>query len=189
MAMNNTFGLDSTPSNSQCIISQRKAFSRNVEIRSCIPMPFGLLLALYLYTLIQTILVQIFLYKHTRLNTRQVFCHAIMYLRTFKPVFHFKRTVPKRIKNVFKFQNFVNIDCMVSTSVVRQKVDLRRTFHFDTRIQPEVRGFINLFSICARSQVRFGTIRAKWKTGFISPRTIPSTTLDFLPTKHDQNSR
>jgi hypothetical protein len=110
----NTFGLDSTPSNSQCIISQRKAFSRNVEIRSCIPMPFGLLLALYLYTLIQTILVQIFLYKHTRLNTRQVFCHAIMYLRTFKPVFHFKRTVPKRIKNVFKFQNFVNIDCMVS---------------------------------------------------------------------------
>jgi hypothetical protein len=24
-----------------------------------------------------------------------------------KPVFHFKRTVPKRIKNVFKFQNFI----------------------------------------------------------------------------------
>jgi hypothetical protein len=30
-----------------------------------------------------------------------------------KPVFHFKRTVPKRIKNVFKFQNFVNVDWLV----------------------------------------------------------------------------
>ena len=39
------------------------------------------------------------------------------------------------------------------------------------------------------STFRYDTIRAKWKTGFISPRTIPSTTLDFLPTKHDQNSR
>jgi hypothetical protein len=41
-----------------------------------------------------------------------------------------------------------------------------RTFHFDTRIHPEVSGFINLFSICACSPARFGTIRAKWKTGF-----------------------
>jgi hypothetical protein len=56
---------------------------------------------------------------------------------------------------------------LVSTSVVRQKVDLRRTFHFDTRIHPEVRGFINLFSICACSPVRFATIWAKWKTGLI----------------------
>jgi hypothetical protein len=56
---------------------------------------------------------------------------------------------------------------LVSTSVVRQKVDLRRTFYFDTRIHPEVRGFINLFSICACSPVRFATIRAKWKTGLI----------------------
>jgi hypothetical protein len=55
---------------------------------------------------------------------------------------------------------------MVSTSVVRQKVDLRRTFYFDTRIHPEGRGVINLFSICACSPVRFGTIWAKWKTGF-----------------------
>jgi hypothetical protein len=47
-------------------------------------------------------------------------------LLIFKPVFHFKR-----IKNVFKFQNFVNVDWLVS-SVVRQKVDLRRTFYFDT---------------------------------------------------------
>jgi hypothetical protein len=79
-----------------------------------------------------------------------------------KPVFHFKRTVPKRIRNVFKF-----LECwLVSTSVVRQKVDLRWTFYFDTRIHPEVRGFINLFSICACSPVRFGTIRAKWKTSF-----------------------
>jgi hypothetical protein len=30
-----------------------------------------------------------------------------------KPVFHFKRTVPKRIKNVFKFQHFVNVDWLV----------------------------------------------------------------------------
>jgi hypothetical protein len=51
-----------------------------------------------------------------------------------------------------------------STSVLHQKVDLRRTFHFDTQIHPEVRGFINLFSICSWSPVRFGTIRAKWKT-------------------------
>ena len=48
--------------------------------------------------------------------------------------------------------------------VVRQKVDLRRTFYFDTRIHPEVRGFINLFSICACSPIRYGTIRARWKT-------------------------
>jgi hypothetical protein len=82
-----------------------------------------------------------------------------------KPVFHFKRTVPKRIKNVFKFQNFVNVDWLVLQSVVRQKVDLRRTFYFDTRIHPEVRKFKNLFSICACSPVRFATIRAKWKTG------------------------
>jgi hypothetical protein len=53
---------------------------------------------------------------------------------------------------------------LVSTSVVRQKVDLRRTFYFDTQIHPEVRGFINLFSICACSPARFGTVRAKWKT-------------------------
>ena len=33
--------------------------------------------------------------------------------KTLKPVFHFKRTVPKRIKNVFKFQNFVNVDWLV----------------------------------------------------------------------------
>jgi hypothetical protein len=30
-----------------------------------------------------------------------------------KPVFHFKRTVSKRIKNVFKFQNFVNVDWLI----------------------------------------------------------------------------
>ena len=54
---------------------------------------------------------------------------------------------------------------IVNTSVVRQKVDLRRTFHFDTRIHPEVRGFINLFSICACSSVHFGTVRLKLKTG------------------------
>jgi hypothetical protein len=83
---------------------------------------------------------------------------ALMRNLIIKPVFHFKRTIPKRIKNVFKLQ-------LVSTSVVRQKVDLRQTFYFDTQIHPEVRGFINLFSICARSPVRFGTIRAKWKTG------------------------
>ena len=83
---------------------------------------------------------------------------------TFKPVFHFKCTIPKRIKNVFKFQNFVNVDWLVSTSIVRQKVDLRQTFHFDTRIHPEVCGFINLFSICTCSPVRFGTVQAKWKT-------------------------
>jgi hypothetical protein len=32
---------------------------------------------------------------------------------TVKPVFHFKRTVPKRNKKVFKFQNFVNVDWLV----------------------------------------------------------------------------
>ena len=34
-------------------------------------------------------------------------------LLKFKPVFHFKRTTPKRIKNVFTFQNFVNVDWLV----------------------------------------------------------------------------
>jgi hypothetical protein len=77
-----------------------------------------------------------------------------------KPVFHFKRTVPKRIKNVFKFHWKFRECWLVSTSVVRQKVDLRRTFYFDTRIHPEVRGFINIFSICACSPIRYGTIRA-----------------------------
>ena len=32
----------------------------------------------------------------------------------------------------------------VNTSVLGQKVDLRRTFYFDTRIPPEVRGFIKI---------------------------------------------
>jgi hypothetical protein len=82
---------------------------------------------------------------------------------TFKPVFHFKRTIPKRIKNVFKFQNFVNVDWLVSTSIVRQKVDLRQTFNFDTRIHPEVCGFINIFNL-HNFQFRFGTVQAKWKT-------------------------
>ena len=52
--------------------------------------------------------------------------------------------------------------------MVRQKVDLRRTFYFETRIHPEVRGFINLFSICACSTVRFGTVRLEWKAGLNS---------------------
>ena len=34
-------------------------------------------------------------------------------LLTFKPVFHFKRTVLKRIKNIFKFQNLVNVDWLI----------------------------------------------------------------------------
>ena len=36
-----------------------------------------------------------------------------IFLPELKPVFHFKRTVPKRIKNDFKFQNFVNVDWLV----------------------------------------------------------------------------
>jgi hypothetical protein len=41
-------------------------------------------------------------------------CILLKYiLLKLKPVFHFKRTVPKRIKNVFKFQNFVNVDWLV----------------------------------------------------------------------------
>ena len=54
---------------------------------------------------------------------------------------------------------------MVSTFVVRQKIDLRRTFYFHTPIAPEVRGFVNLFSIFACSAIRDDTIRLKWKTG------------------------
>ena len=34
-------------------------------------------------------------------------------LLRFKPIFHFKRTIPKRIKNVFTFQNFANVDWLV----------------------------------------------------------------------------
>ena len=55
---------------------------------------------------------------------------------------------------------------MVNTFVVRQKVDLRRTFHFDTRIYPEVRGFINLISelVYACSPVlfrRYGSVEVE----------------------------
>ena len=60
---------------------------------------------------------------------------------------------------------------LVNTSVGRQKVDLRRNFHFDTRIHPEVREFINLFSIYACSPVRFGTIRLKWKMALTNLNT------------------
>jgi hypothetical protein len=101
--------------------------------------------------------------KYSGLNIMSKFGWGNSSIRGLKPVFHFKRTVPKRIKKGFQISKFCEC-CLVSTSVVRQKVDLRRTFYFDTRIHPEVRGFINLFSICACSPVRFGTIRAKWKT-------------------------
>jgi hypothetical protein len=42
-------------------------------------------------------------------------CIKILRFRLYsvKPFFHFKRTVPKRIKNVFKFQNFVNVYWLV----------------------------------------------------------------------------
>jgi hypothetical protein len=64
--------------------------------------------------------------------------------------------------------NFKISECsLVNTFIVRQKVDLRRTFHFDTRIYPEVRGFINLISESTHAhQYCFGgTVRLKWKTG------------------------
>ena len=60
---------------------------------------------------------------------------------------------------------------MVSTFVVRQKVDLRQTFYFDTRIAQEARDFANLFSICACSVIRYGTKRLKWKTA-LTPHSI-----------------
>jgi hypothetical protein len=49
---------------------------------------------------------------------------------------------------------------LVNTSVTRQKVDLRRIFHFEARPDAQMYcEFINLFSIYARScPVRFGTI-------------------------------
>ena len=76
-----------------------------------------------------------------------------------KPVFHFKRTVPKRIKNIFKFQNLVNVDWLI---LVRQKVNLPRTLHFDTRIDPEVRGFVNLFNLrMLTSTFRCGTVEVE----------------------------
>ena len=51
------------------------------------------------------------------------FCNCYVILRhkvttlvwvDIKPVFHFKRTVPKRIKNVFKFQNFANVSATIT---------------------------------------------------------------------------
>ena len=45
-----------------------------------------------------------------------MYCYVgvnMIFLLHVKPVFHFKRTVPKRIKNVFRFQNFVNVDWLV----------------------------------------------------------------------------
>jgi hypothetical protein len=87
-----------------------------------------------------------------KLNMQKSLCYV--FVRVYvKPVFHFKRTVPKHIKNVFKFQNFVNVDWFILLILIREY----------TR---KYAGFINLFSICACSPVRFGTIWAKWKTGF-----------------------
>ena len=41
----------------------------------------------------------------------KVICHRLCsayVLKYFKDRFHFRRTVPKRIKKIFKFQNLVN---------------------------------------------------------------------------------
>ena len=56
---------------------------------------------------------------------------------------------------------------LVNTSVARQKVDLRRIFHFEARTDTQTyREFINLFSIYARScPVRF-KFRYDRKTAF-----------------------
>ena len=48
-------------------------------------------------------------------------------------------------------------------SVVRPKVDLRRTFHFDTRIHPEVRGLLTSFQSANPHQ--YVSVRLKWETG------------------------
>ena len=52
---------------------------------------------------------------------------------------------------------------MVNTSVIRQKVDLRRTFHFNTRIHPEVRGLLTSFQ--SFHALQYILVRLKWKTG------------------------
>ena len=75
----------------------------------------------------------------------------------------------------------MNVDWLINTSVVRQKVDLRRTFHFDTRIYPVVRGFINIFSICACSRVRFGTVEVEnWLKSIVYPYYIRSMEIAIM---------
>jgi hypothetical protein len=84
------------------------------------------------------------------------------------------RTVPYRIETyqkrfwISKFR-----ECwLVSTSVVRQKVDCRRTFHFDTRIHSEVTprknvcACVNITKICianVMSSVLNVVKNSKWK--------------------------
>ena len=39
---------------------------------------------------------------------------------SFKLVFHFKRTAQKRIKNIFKFQNSVNVDWLILSQYAKK---------------------------------------------------------------------
>ena len=62
-----------------------------------------------------------------------------------------------------EFEIYSNLSRFSTSSVPYRNVS--KTFHFDTRIHPEVRGFTNLFSICACSPVRFGTIQSYGRSG------------------------
>ena len=89
------------------------------------------------------------------------------------PVFHFKRTVPKRIKNISKFS-----ECwLVNSSVVRQKVDLRRTFHFDTRMDLST----SFQSTHAHQSISTGGVHIKNITKNIKRKKTKSTTICTLP--------
>jgi hypothetical protein len=103
-----------------------------------------------------------------------------------KAVFHFKWLVPTRINDKFSISKFC--ECwLVNTSVVRSKVDLRRSFYFDTRIN---RKYVNLKTHLQAAQAhQYVTVRygrsGKWPLYFLSSflKSIvycPGSTLELM---------
>ena len=69
----------------------------------------------------------------------------------------------KTYQKLFKFQNSANVDWLVLPYYAK-KLTCDELFILIREYTRDLRGFTNLFSICACSPGRFGTIRAKWKT-------------------------
>jgi hypothetical protein len=119
-------------------------------------------------------------FLHTLFNPRlnkihglELFYDPRPLVKLVYPVFHFKRTVPKRIKNISKFS-----ECwLVNSSVVRQKVDLRRTFHFDTRMDLST----SFQSTHAHQSISTGGVHIKNITKNIKRKKTKSTTICTLP--------
>jgi hypothetical protein len=98
---------------------------------------------------------------HAQTQYKEIFhwlCSNV--LKFFKNRFHFRRTVAKRIKKIFKFQNLVNVDRFIrSYSYSTPKSWLATNLLFWCANTPEIRGFITSFqSAHAHRYVRYGTI-------------------------------